>query len=167
MGKSGRTSRSRVTRLEPRFGRRRSGKWGSTVRSSGGANGRVVVVLGARVSRGSVQPFYRRTGKGRWSWARHNIGRRSRDKVAARVRRRRRIVARQIAGSRADRWLVGACWESCFGTAFQGRHRWPGGRRLLPFDGTEQGRGEKREGEREGSGFKLREREREKGRDSN
>jgi hypothetical protein len=40
------TSRSRVTRLEPRFGRRRSGKWGSTVRSSGGTNGGVVVVLG-------------------------------------------------------------------------------------------------------------------------
>jgi hypothetical protein len=44
--KSGRTSRSRVTHLEPRFGRSRSGKWGSAVRSSGGANGGVVVVLG-------------------------------------------------------------------------------------------------------------------------
>jgi hypothetical protein len=46
VGKSGRTSRSRATRLEPRFGRRRSRKWGSTVRSSGGTNGGVVVVLG-------------------------------------------------------------------------------------------------------------------------
>jgi hypothetical protein len=45
MGKSWRTSKSRATRLEPRLGRRRRGKWGSTVRSSG-ANGRVVVVLG-------------------------------------------------------------------------------------------------------------------------
>jgi hypothetical protein len=46
MGKSGRTSRSRATHLEPRFGWRRSGKWGSTVRSSGGANGGAMVVLG-------------------------------------------------------------------------------------------------------------------------
>jgi hypothetical protein len=46
MGKSGRTSRSKASRLEPRFGRRRSEKWGSTVRSSGSANGGVVVVLG-------------------------------------------------------------------------------------------------------------------------
>jgi hypothetical protein len=46
VGKLGSTSRSRATRLEPRFGRRRSGKWGSTVRSSCGVNGRVVVVLG-------------------------------------------------------------------------------------------------------------------------
>jgi hypothetical protein len=46
MGKLGRTSRSRVTRLEPRFGWSRSGKWGLTERSSGNANGRVVVVLG-------------------------------------------------------------------------------------------------------------------------
>jgi hypothetical protein len=30
-----------------------------------------------------------------------------------------------------------------------GRHRRPGGRRPLPFNGTEQGRGEKREGGRE------------------
>jgi hypothetical protein len=42
VGKSGRTSRSRATRLEPRFGRR-SGKYGSTARSSGGANGGVVL----------------------------------------------------------------------------------------------------------------------------
>jgi hypothetical protein len=46
MGNLGSTSRLRVTRLEPRFVRRRSGKWGSTARSSGGANGVVVVVLG-------------------------------------------------------------------------------------------------------------------------
>jgi hypothetical protein len=46
MGKSGRTSRSRATRLEPRFGWRRSGMWGSMTRSSGGVNGKVVVVLG-------------------------------------------------------------------------------------------------------------------------
>jgi hypothetical protein len=46
LGKSGRTSRSRATRLEPRFGWRRSGKWGSIARSSGGANGVVVVALG-------------------------------------------------------------------------------------------------------------------------
>jgi hypothetical protein len=45
MGKSARTSRSRATHLEPRFGRRRSGKWDSMVRSSGGAIGVVVVVL--------------------------------------------------------------------------------------------------------------------------
>jgi hypothetical protein len=43
VGKLGRTSRSRATRLEPPFGRR-SGKWGSTARSSGGANGGAVVV---------------------------------------------------------------------------------------------------------------------------
>jgi hypothetical protein len=46
IGKLGRTSRSRATHLEPRFGRRRSRKWGSTARSSGGANSVVVVVLG-------------------------------------------------------------------------------------------------------------------------
>jgi hypothetical protein len=46
MGKSGSTSRSRVIRLEPQFGWRRSKKWGSMARSSGGANGAVVVVLG-------------------------------------------------------------------------------------------------------------------------
>jgi hypothetical protein len=46
VGKSGSTSRSRVTHLEPRFGWRRSGKWGSTARPSGGANGAVLVVLG-------------------------------------------------------------------------------------------------------------------------
>jgi hypothetical protein len=46
VGKLGRTSRLRVTRLEPRFGRRRSGKWGSRARLSGSANGGVVVVLG-------------------------------------------------------------------------------------------------------------------------
>jgi hypothetical protein len=46
MGKSGSTSRLRATRLEPRFGRRRSGKWGSTVRLSGSTNGAVVVVFG-------------------------------------------------------------------------------------------------------------------------
>jgi hypothetical protein len=44
-GKVGRTSRSRATRLEPQFGQRRSEMWGSTVRSSGGANSGVVVVL--------------------------------------------------------------------------------------------------------------------------
>jgi hypothetical protein len=46
MDKSGRTSRSRATRLEPRFGRSRSEKWGSMVRLSGGSNGGAVVVLG-------------------------------------------------------------------------------------------------------------------------
>jgi hypothetical protein len=46
LGKLGRTSRSRATLLEPRFGRRRSRKFGSTMRLSGRANGRVVVVLG-------------------------------------------------------------------------------------------------------------------------
>jgi hypothetical protein len=46
VGKLGRTSRSRATHLEPRFGRRRSRKWGSTARSIGGANGGVVVALG-------------------------------------------------------------------------------------------------------------------------
>jgi hypothetical protein len=45
MGKLGSTSRLRVTHLEPRFGWRRSEKWGSIARSSGGANGAVVVVL--------------------------------------------------------------------------------------------------------------------------
>jgi hypothetical protein len=46
VGKSGSTSRWRATRLESRFGRRWSGKWSSTARLSGGANGAVVVVLG-------------------------------------------------------------------------------------------------------------------------
>jgi hypothetical protein len=45
VGKSGSTNRSRATRLEPQFGWR-SDEWGSTARSSGGANGAVVVVLG-------------------------------------------------------------------------------------------------------------------------
>jgi hypothetical protein len=45
VGNSGRTSRSRAIHLEPRFEQRRSGKWGSTVRSSGGVNCVVVVVL--------------------------------------------------------------------------------------------------------------------------
>jgi hypothetical protein len=45
VGKSGSTSRSRATRSEPRFGRRRSGMWGSLARSSGGANRAVVVVI--------------------------------------------------------------------------------------------------------------------------
>jgi hypothetical protein len=46
VGKFGTNSRSRATHLEPRFGQRRSGKWGSMARSSGGANGGAVVVLG-------------------------------------------------------------------------------------------------------------------------
>jgi hypothetical protein len=46
MRKLGSTSRSRATHLEPRFGQRRSGKWGTTTRLSGGTNGTVVVVLG-------------------------------------------------------------------------------------------------------------------------
>jgi hypothetical protein len=46
VGKSGSTSRSRATCLEPWFGRRKSRKWGLMARSSGGANGAVVVVLG-------------------------------------------------------------------------------------------------------------------------
>jgi hypothetical protein len=45
VGKSGSISSSRATRLEPRFGRRRTEKWGSMARSSGSSNG-VVVVLG-------------------------------------------------------------------------------------------------------------------------
>jgi hypothetical protein len=61
----------------------------------------------------------------------------------------------QIAGSRPDRWLVGAHWGSRLGAACWGRHRQPRIRWPLPLDGTEQERGEKREGEREGSGFKL------------
>jgi hypothetical protein len=46
VGKLESTYRLRAARLEPRFGRRRSGQWGSTVRSSGSTNGGVVVVLG-------------------------------------------------------------------------------------------------------------------------
>jgi hypothetical protein len=46
VGKSGSTSRSRETCLVPRFGRRRSRKWGLMVRLSRNANGGVVVVLG-------------------------------------------------------------------------------------------------------------------------
>jgi hypothetical protein len=49
VGNSGRTSKSMATLLEPRFGWRRSGKWGSTARSSGGANGGVVVVVLGRL----------------------------------------------------------------------------------------------------------------------
>jgi hypothetical protein len=62
---------------------------------------------------------------------------------------------RQIAGSRPDRWLVRARWGSHLGTACRGRHHRPGGQRPLPLYVTEQGRGEKREGEREELGFKL------------
>jgi hypothetical protein len=46
VGKSGSTSRSRAARLGSRFGRRRSGKWGSIARSSSSTNGAAVVVLG-------------------------------------------------------------------------------------------------------------------------
>jgi hypothetical protein len=46
------------------------------------------------VSKSSVQPFYRRIGEGRWSWAWHNGGRHARDKVAARAQRRWCVVAR-------------------------------------------------------------------------
>jgi hypothetical protein len=53
--------------------------------------------------------------------------------------------AQQIAGSRPGQWLVEAHWRSHLGAACQGRHQWPGGRRPLPLDGTEQGREEKRE----------------------
>jgi hypothetical protein len=63
--------------------------------------------------------------------------------------------AEQITGSKPGCWLVGARWGSHLGAACRGRHRRPGGRRLLPLDGGELGRGEKREGEREGPGFKL------------
>jgi hypothetical protein len=45
VGKSGRTNKSTATHLESRFGQRRSAKWGSMARSSGGTNGMVVVVL--------------------------------------------------------------------------------------------------------------------------
>jgi hypothetical protein len=57
VGKLGSTSRSRVTCLEPRFGQRTSGKWGSTARSSGGANGAVVVVLGRVRAGARCSPF--------------------------------------------------------------------------------------------------------------
>jgi hypothetical protein len=52
-----------VTHLEPRFGRRRSENCGSTARSSGGTNGRVVVVLG-RVGAGArSSPFIGAQGR--------------------------------------------------------------------------------------------------------
>jgi hypothetical protein len=63
--------------------------------------------------------------------------------------------AGQIADSRPGRWQVGACCGSRLGAACRGRHRQPGGQWPLPLDGTEQGRGEKREGGREGPEFKL------------
>jgi hypothetical protein len=46
VGKLGSTIRSMAIRLEPRFGWRRNGQWGSMARSSGGTNGAVVVVFG-------------------------------------------------------------------------------------------------------------------------
>jgi hypothetical protein len=49
----------------------------------------------------------------------------------------------QILGSTRVRRLVWACWGSRPGVACWGKHRWPGGRRPLPLDGT--GRGERRE----------------------
>jgi hypothetical protein len=143
--KSGSTSRLRATCLEPWFGRRRSGKWGSTARSSGGANSAVVVVLG------SV-----------WAGARCSlfIGTRGEEGLGvsgpARARCRRRVGHGWIRAGKGDlvagrSVLVGSRPLA----RIAGRHRQPGGQRPLPLDGTEQGRGEKREGEREESGFKL------------
>jgi hypothetical protein len=56
-----------------------------------------------------------------------------------------------VIWSRADQGLLGhysLAWLA-------GRHRRLGSRRPLPLDGTEHGRGEKREGGREGPEFKL------------
>jgi hypothetical protein len=117
------------------------------------------------VSRGSGQPFYRCTGNGRWSWVRHNGGRHSRDKVAARARRRRRIVARpsRIDGNVACALGMGGfgAWEGdlpagrsgpigalSFGAACRRRNA-PLHGGASPPAGAEQGRGEKREGGRE------------------
>jgi hypothetical protein len=126
-----------------------------------------------RISRGSVQPFYRHTGKGRWSWARHNGGMCSRDKVATWSRRRRRVVARP---SGIDGPV--ACTRRVWVDSGQGRAIWSlAGRGLLGrcslarlagvgmprrvavhLYWPEQSRGRerrKREGERKGLGFKL------------
>jgi hypothetical protein len=117
------------------------------------------------VSRGSVQSFSKRTGKGRRGWARHNGGRRGWDKAGARAQRRRRVVTRpsgidgrvararrawvdlgqgRMIWPRAGRGLSGRCPLA----QLVGRHQRSGGRRPLPLDGTEQGREKKREGGR-------------------
>jgi hypothetical protein len=120
------------------------------------------------VSRGSVQPFYRRTrkrGEGRWSWAQHNRGRHDQDKAAASTARRgsavgnrqsrgacelvgARYEARQNTGSMPGRWPVTAHCGSRLGAARRRRDALPCDGASLPA-GAKQGRGEKREGGRE------------------
>jgi hypothetical protein len=125
---------------------------------------------------GLSEHFYRCIGKGRWSWAQHNGGRRSRDKVAARTRCRRRVVARpsgidgRVAcvswqgqdtgrGKSPTAGPVGG-WSGPVGRRALARHA---GARIIgqvagshcPLMGQNRG-GERRErGEREGVEFKL------------
>jgi hypothetical protein len=103
-----------------------------------------------------VPPFYRHMGEGRWSWAQHNGGKRSSDKVAARVRRRRRVVAWPFG---IDGCVACASWQgwdtghgkSTAAGPVDGRsgllgHRDapPRGGSSLPA-GADQGRGEKKD----------------------
>jgi hypothetical protein len=81
-------------------------------------------------------------GKGTASPARRGLAVESRRPRGAHALTGAGYGAGQIAGSRPDQWLVGACWGSRLGSACWGRHRRPGGRRPLPLGGTEQGRGE-------------------------
>jgi hypothetical protein len=157
----------------PRFGQRRSGKWGSTVRLSGGVSGGVVVVRGggdsrARVSKGLVQLFYRRTGEEeelgvtqrREAQPRKGCGKGEASPVrrGSAIGNRRPRGARelavvgygagQIAGSRRGQRLVEACWgfTPWYGLPRQASSaRWPA---AATPRGTEQGRGEERERER-------------------
>jgi hypothetical protein len=70
--------------------------------------------------------------------------------------------ARELAGQDMERGKLPAAgpvggWSGPVGglsAACQGRHHQPSGRRPLPLDGAEQGRGEKREGGREEPRFK-------------
>jgi hypothetical protein len=104
VGKLGSTSRSRVTHLEPRFGPRRSGMWGSTARSSGGANGGVVVLLRHVCAGARCSPFIGARERG------GGAGRDTTEGGAAgtRLRQGRGVVARP---SGIDGRVARASWQ--------------------------------------------------------
>jgi hypothetical protein len=97
----------------------------------------------------------------------HNRGRRGRNKGAVSPARRGLAVGNRrsrgartsgMGGFRAgDSNSVAGLSGHCPLGWLASRHRRPGGRRPLPFDGTNRGGRERREreGDRNGSGFKL------------
>jgi hypothetical protein len=105
-----------------------------------------------RVSKGSVQPFYRRTGGG------GGAGCNTTERGAARTRSRqgRRSVVAQPSGidsrmARARRaWVYFRAGDGDLVAGLSGHCPLAAcGQRPLPLDGIEHGRGEKREGGRE------------------